>query len=126
MDIGKLKNNSDFYDGYEGEGEIILSLAKSPEIIIHIWDGYFEDIFGNPYTTENEWQGFTRDYQEACNTFSGSENSVSIDPTCYLNDLCLYKEHSFSYEETSSCLDLLIAFFEYAAMHHSEVIVLVS
>ena len=48
MDIGKL-NDTTFYDDYEGEGEIMLSRSSSTNTeSIHIWDGYFEDIFGNP------------------------------------------------------------------------------
>ena len=66
MDIGKRKDDYVFYEGYEGEKEIIISL---PDIAYHIWDGYFDDIFGNPQSTENGWIGFTRDYNEFINAF---------------------------------------------------------
>ena len=43
MDIGNLKNNFTFYDGYEDESEIVLCIEK--EETVHIWEGYFDDIF---------------------------------------------------------------------------------
>lgn len=61
MDTGKRKDDYRFYEGYEGEKEVIISL---PDIVYHIWDGFFEDIFGNPKTTDDGWIGFTRDYNE--------------------------------------------------------------
>jgi len=41
MDIGKLKNNTVFYEGFEDEPDIELYLSESPDFNIHIWDGYF-------------------------------------------------------------------------------------
>lgn len=41
--------------------------------MIHIWDGYFEDIFGNPLSTNAGWSGFTKDYQESVRTFDGED-----------------------------------------------------
>ena len=43
MDIGKHKDDYKYYEGYEGEKEIVISL---PDIVYHFWDGYFEDILG--------------------------------------------------------------------------------
>ena len=55
--------NNKFYEGYEGEPLIILAIEDK----IYIWDGYLEDIFGNP-SLKGDWKGFTRDYnqQEEC------------------------------------------------------------
>ena len=45
MDIGKTDNYK-FYEGYEDEPEVEIS-ADNMETL-HIWDGFFEDIFGEP------------------------------------------------------------------------------
>jgi hypothetical protein len=123
MDTGKLNDNTTFYDGYEGETEIMISLVDDPKIVLHVWDGYFEDIFGKPLASDDGWHGFTSDYQELRNAFAEDGESVSVEPDCYLNDLYLYRGHHFSYEETSSCLELLITFFEYARDIQSKVCV---
>lgn len=62
-DIGNLKNNYEFYEGFEGETEIILSILEHREYNIHIWEGYIDDIFSNAPLNQNKWTGFTRDYQ---------------------------------------------------------------
>ena len=105
MDIGKHKDDYKFYEGYEGEKEIIISL---PGIVYHFWDGYFEDIFGNPQSTENGWIGFTRDYNEFINAFEDECIECAIEPEEYLKDLMLYQNQSFSYNETADVLNCLI------------------
>ena len=114
MDIGMLKNNHDFYDGYEGEGEVTLRLQSNKEYELHIWEGYFEDIFGKPIFNQEGWKGFTRDYQESLGVFEDSGEHIITDTQEYPTDLEQYKEKSFSYEETKSCLQILIEFFVYA------------
>lgn len=42
-----LKNNYEFYEGFEGETEIILSILEHREYNTHIWEGYIDDIFSN-------------------------------------------------------------------------------
>ncbi len=122
MDIGR--HNTIFYEGYEGEGEIILTLS-SPEnkITIHVWDGYFDDIFGNPIGSDTGWIGFTKDYQESVRTFDGEEQISFPAISEYLSDLKKYENHSFSYSETKDCLNLLIAFFEKALNSSLEITV---
>lgn len=46
MDIGNLKNNYTFYEGYEDEDKIVLYIETDEAI--HIWEGYFDDIFDTP------------------------------------------------------------------------------
>ncbi len=62
--IGNLKNNYTFYEGFEGETEIILSILDHKEYNIHIWDGYIDEFFSNAPLNQKEWSGFTKDYQE--------------------------------------------------------------
>ncbi len=114
MDTGKL-NNTFFYDGYEGEGELILSLKNADNTeMLHIWDGYLEDIFGTPIPSNGGWFGFTKDYQESVRTFNGEEQILPSSTAEYLSDLKQYQNQSFSYPETRDCLLLLINFFEQA------------
>jgi hypothetical protein len=123
MDTGKLRNNTKFYDGYEGEGEITLSLSNDENVSLHIWDGYFEDIFGNPNVSENGWTGFTKDYQESVRTFAGEETIPSTLIEEYLIDLKCYEKDHFSYDESSECLALMIDLFKYAHSHSADIIV---
>jgi hypothetical protein len=74
-----------------------------------------------PLASGDRWRGFTLDYQELRNAFAEDGESVSVEPDGYLSDLYLYKGHHFSYEETASCLGLLITFFEYAKDIQSKV-----
>ena len=55
MDIGNLKNNFTFYEGYEDESEIVLCIEKDEAI--HIWEGYFDDIFDSPSLDGKGWKG---------------------------------------------------------------------
>ena len=43
MAIRNLNNNYTFYEGYEDENEIVLYIETDEAI--HIWEGYFGDIF---------------------------------------------------------------------------------
>lgn len=125
MDTGKL-NNTVFYDGYENEGELILSIPGDNNMtIIHIWDGYFEDIFGHPITTDSGWFGFTKDYQESVRTFNDEERIAPSATSEYLSDLKKYRNNTFSYPETKDCLNLLINFFEQAISHSAAISVVI-
>lgn len=55
MDIGKTNDNYIFYEGYEGEPEIILYIPN--ETTIHIWEGYFDDIYDTPSLDGKGWIG---------------------------------------------------------------------
>ena len=122
MDIGKLKNNNKYYEGYEGEVEIRISLEEKPEYCIHIWDGYFENIFGETIPGDGPWFGFTRDYQECVGAFGSGQGRIE-DIDEYLRDLRQYEDMKFSYEETGSCLKLLKDFLQYAKANNEAVLV---
>ena len=111
MDTGKLVNNTTFYDGFEDEPEIELFIAENPEFNIHIWQGYFSDIFREPSLDGKGWNGFTRDFQQLERTYE-EENAV-IDVDEYLNDLYIYHQCTFEFEKTRECYKLLCHFLEY-------------
>ncbi len=109
MDIGKHEDIYRFYEGYEGEKEIIISLSDTT---YHFWDGYFEDIFGNPQSSATGWTGFTRDYNECINAFEDTCIECALIPNEYLKDLKLYQGHNFMYPETKDVLECLIKIME--------------
>lgn len=123
MDIGKFKNNYIFYTGYEGEGEVILKILNHPKFQLHIWEGYFENIFGSPILINKTPIGFTRDYLEGSRTFSGDEVSIE-NPQEYLTDLNLYKNKELTFCESLECLNLLIDFFTFAISNEESTIVI--
>lgn len=112
MDIGKLNNNSTFYDGYEGEPEIELYISENPQFNIRLWGGYISDIYDTPILSGDEWTGFTRDYQQEIGTYDG--RNITINASEYLDDLKHYQDKHFRFEETSNCYILLSDFLEYA------------
>ena len=112
MDIGNLKNNYTFYDGYEDEGEIVLCIEADQAI--HVWEGYFDDIFDTPSLDGNGWKGFTRDYHQFEGVFSENGGVYEINPAEYLEDLMLYKEKNFDFDETRDVLNLVASLLEKA------------
>ncbi len=122
MDIGKLVNNSTFYDGFEGEKEIILSVVEKPNINIHIWEGYFYDFFGSPAFDCNGWKGFTRDYNQMERTFGDDEYIINqVDIKEYLDDILHYADKKYEYNRIYECYELLCIFFEYALNNHYQI-----
>ncbi len=112
MDIGNLKNNYTYYEGYEDEGKIVLCIEADQAI--HIWEGYFDDIYDTPTLDGNGWKGFTRDYHQFEGVFSEDGGITEIDPSEYLEDLMLYKEKTFEFEETPEVFTLIVSFLEEA------------
>ena len=74
MAIG-VQNDYTFYKGYEGEPEIIF---QTDEHTLHIWDGYMGDIWGNPTEKDEEWCGFTRDYNAIVQSFLLQKKTLPI------------------------------------------------
>ena len=122
MDIEK-KNNHIYYDGYEGETEIVLSINESKDLNMHVWEGYFDDIFGEPSLVGDGWRGFTRDIHQMERIFSNEEFNMIVDVSEYLEDLITYKDKTFRYEESAEVLNMLITFFEYVKQNNFTVTV---
>ena len=112
MDIGNLKNNYTYYEGYEDEGKIVLCIEADQAV--HLWEGYFDDIYDTPTLDGNGWKGFTRDYHQFEGVFSEDGGITEIDPSEYLEDLMLYKEKTFEFEETTEVFNLIVSFLEKA------------
>ncbi len=114
MDIGKLKNNTDFYEGFEPETEITLQYVENPEYNLHIYEGFFSDFFGSPNLDGKGWNGFTRDYQQMERSFGNYDEYVLKDVKEYLDDLMIYKDKDYEYPETKECYNVLCNFLELA------------
>ena len=126
MDIGQLRNNTTFYDGYEGEDEVIFEIEKDRTFNLHIWVGYLDDILRKPDLSGRGWTGLTRDYHQAENAFSGSGAEHIISPDEYLADIEQYKSRTFETPESKQVLELLILFMKHALNRSSRVIMKVS
>lgn len=123
MDTGERNKDYRFYIGFEGEKEIVITL---PNVEYHIWDGYFEDIFGNPMSLDSGWLGFTRDYNECKNEFDDECIECAILPEEYLIDLHLYDNQAFTYPETGELLELLINIMQEAERLQTSLLVRVN
>lgn len=114
MDIGNPKNNYTYYEGYEGEPEIVIESENDDMQILHIWDGYLDDLLREPKIDGNGWLGFTRDYQQCEGAFGDASEAAITDIPEYLNDLKLYEGRQFDYDETRDVYNLLCSWLEYA------------
>lgn len=116
QDIGWLKDNYKYYDGFEGEAEVVLRIKEEPTIDIHIWRGYFGSIFGDPLLHGLGWYGFTRDYNELKGAFGlwGDEEAELSNLEEYLQDMMQYKGKDFRFEDTREVFNLIIEFLQYA------------
>ena len=109
MDIGKITDNYKFYEGFEDEPEIEISTLDKECVTLHIWDGYFNDIFNTPPLDGRGWNGFTRDYNQFEGAFSEQGQGFITNLQEYLDDLSNYKGKAFMFEETKNVFSLLVA-----------------
>ena len=114
MDTGLLRNNYTYYEGFEGEDEVVLTLDSDSDMAIHVWVGYLDDILREPVLNGSEWTGLTRDYHQAEGAFSQEGESVTVHPEEYLEDMKKYSERQFDEPETAGAFQLLVAFLEFA------------
>ena len=122
MDIGKFKNNEQYYDdSYVVSNEVIIELKESPEFNLHIDEMYFADIFGKPVLDGKPWIGFTRDYCECRNGWDEATEMDNIDE--YIWDMLRYKDREFDWEETPEVFNLILEFLTYAKETGQTVIV---
>ena len=124
MDIGKTDNYT-FYEGFEGETEIELSSNNQDMETLHIWDGFFWDLFGDPSLDGKGWNGFTRDYNQFEGAFGDDSEAVISNIDEYIDDLKIYKNRKFDYEKTRDVYNLLLSWLNKAKATGSTVTVTV-
>ncbi len=112
MVVGNPKNDYTYYEGYEGEGEIVLCLESGDSI--HIWEGFFDDIYATPALDGRGWNGFTRDYHQFEGIFSDNNGTTEINPAEYLEDLMQYQNKLFDFDETVDVFNLMASTFQRA------------
>jgi len=123
MAIGKQNKDNRFYKGYEGEEEVIFLAG---ERTLHIWEGYFGDIFGNPIEKEEGWSGFTKDYNEFSGPFEDGCIEYLLNIPEYLADAKEYVGRKFDFGESAQVLDAIILFLVEAKQSNADVTVSVN
>lgn len=106
MGIGKIDNYK-FYEGYGFEPEVELSTNIETMETLHIWDGFFMDIFGEPSLDGKGWHGFTRDYNQCEGAFDDDGEAIITDLQEYIDDLKIYENRMFDYKETKEVYELI-------------------
>ncbi len=120
MDTGKIIDNYEFYNGFDDEPEIVLEAENSNLQILHIWNGYLDDILREPNLNGKGWCGFTRDYHQCEGAFGEKSEVVITNITEYLADLKSYKNRHFDYDDTGDVYDLLCSWLENAIKNRCE------
>ena len=123
MDIGNLKENTKYYEGFEDEEEMIFTIEGENNIDLHIWRGYFDSLFDNYDYKEQNKKGFTKDYHLCEGVYNMKEKNRIDKVDEYLNDLLTYKNIKFTYPEAEKCLQLIIELFEYAKQNNKRVLI---
>ncbi len=113
MDIGKIDNYK-FYEGFEGEEEVEFSVTVENMETLHIWEGYFSDIFCEPSLDGKGWHGFTRDYNQCEGAFDNYGEAVITDLQEYIDDLKSYENRKFDYKETREVYELICSWLNEA------------
>ena len=120
MDTGKIRDNYKFFEAFDGAPEIVIEAENTDMQILHIWDGYLDDILREPNLDGNGWLGFTRDYHQ-CEGAFGDESKGSITNLIeYLDDLKLYADREFDYDDTRDVYNLLYSWLEEAINNRCE------
>lgn len=110
-----------FYHGFEGETEVIFMTSAER---VHVWEGYLDNLVGNPPLDGAGWHGLTRDYCQMEGPFSGGCDEV--DSAEYLRDLKTYADKRFEWEENGELLSKLMELFQAAVNRNEKVKIEVS
>ncbi|MDD6407528.1 MAG: hypothetical protein PUF82_05975 [Lactobacillus equicursoris] len=120
MDIGKMKEDNTFYNGFEGEPEVDFMYG---DLCLKIWDGYIYALMEKAPLDGKGWHGMTHDYHEFCGPWDTDE--ADVDSTEYLNDLKQYKSYTFEDANVTKVLDRLLDLFSKASKDNAKVHVVV-
>ena len=119
MDTKKIDNYK-FYEGYDFEPEVELTSNIETMETLHIWDGFFMDIFGEPSLDGKGWNGFTRDYNQCEGAFDDSGEATITDLQEYIDDLKIYENRKFKFEDTTEVYELILAWLTEAQKNNFE------
>lgn len=114
-------NNDKFYQGFEGEPEVIFQLLDDNNISVHVWDGYISDMMRNQPGTDDDYRlGLSRDW----NTLQGpyADKAINlIDVDEYYNDLIRIENMQFEFEDTKEVYKLIMFFLKLAKDNNQKV-----
>ena len=120
MGTGKITDDYTYYEGFEDEPEVVFNALKADMKVLHIWDGYIDDILRDPNLAGQGWTGFTRDYHQCEGAFGDDDEGIIYDIPEYLNDLKSYATRSFDYDETEKVYNLLCSWLEEAVANQCD------
>jgi hypothetical protein len=118
-----MEKNDTFYRGFEDEAEIILEIINDNFPSLHIWEGYFSDLFSDPDLSQNGWIGFTKEYHQFEGAFSEEEQEALIDPDLYIADLQTYTDKDFHFSETRDVFNAVLELLTQAQKENKKVLV---
>ena len=118
-----MTDNYTYYTGYEPEPDIILSIPTTNFPTLHMWDGFFYDIFRDPPLHGLGWTGFTRDYNQFEGAFENEEQTLIPNPKEYLDDILQYHDKKFRFEETPEVYPLIVELLTYAVENGKAVMI---
>ncbi len=121
MGIGKIDNDK-FYEGFEGEEEVEFSVEYESMETLHIWEGYFSDIFCEPSLDGQGWHGFTRDYNQCQGAFGDCGEAIITELQEYIDDLKIYENRKFKFEETKEVYELIYSWLIEAKRNNCEAV----
>lgn len=120
-----ILNNSKFYEGYEGEQEVIFQLVDDNNTSIHAWGGFIDDIMNNQPGTDDDYKtGLSYDWNTLEGPYSDKDNKI-INIDDYYKDLLRFEKVQFKYEETKELYKLLVYFLKSAKDNNKDVEVIV-
>ena len=117
MEARKITDDYTYYDGFEDEAEIIPDVLHMNMKVLHIWDGYLDDILREPNLDGNGWLGFTRDYHQCEGAFGRRGEEIIRDIPEYLSDMKSYAGRHFDYKETAEVYHMLCSWLEEALLN---------
>jgi len=123
MDTGTMNDNYTYYKGYEIDDEIILSVPDTGFPTLHLWDGFFRDIFRDPPLDGKGWSGFTRDMHQCEGAFDWHEQTLIPNPKEYLDDILQYKDKKFQFSKTPEVYPLIVEMLTYAVENGKAVMI---
>jgi hypothetical protein len=118
-----MTDNYTYYTGYEFADEIILSVPDTDFPTLHLWDGFFDDIFRKPPLHGLGWIGFTRDIHQCEGAFDGHEQTLIPNPAEYLSDILQYQKRKFDFSETANVYHLIVELLTYAVENGKAVMI---
>ena len=112
-----------FFELVALDDEIILSVPDTGFPTLHLWDGFFRDIFRDPPLDGKGWSGFTRDMHQCEGAFDWHEQTLIPNPKEYLDDILQYKDKKFQFSKTPEVYPLIVELLTYAVENGKAVMI---